>query len=167
LKNKSNRNSGTINNDGQGHRIFNSNDVAFTTIVMKNNFANDLCILDNGASCHYCQSVEGLTDVKEINKMIKIGNGDSIKATKIGNLKSEVTQINGEKLKIKQNDVKYVPSLCVSLFSLNKALKKGFKVSNDGVVVSLNYKHVKLTFDRVIHATYGCVTLNKLFGYCG
>jgi hypothetical protein len=37
-------------------------------------------------------------------------------------------------------------------------LKKGFKVSNDGVVVSLNYKHVKLTFDRVIHATDGCVT---------
>jgi hypothetical protein len=41
---------------------------------------------------------------------------------------------------------------------LNKALKKGFKVSNDGFVVSLNYKHVKLTFDRVIHATDGCVT---------
>jgi hypothetical protein len=55
-------------------------------------------------------------------------------------------------------DVKYVPSLCVNLFSLNKALKKGFKVSNDGVVISLPYKHVKLTFDRVIYATDGCVT---------
>jgi hypothetical protein len=61
-------------------------------------------------------------------------------------------------LKIALNDVKYVPSLCVNLFSLNKALKKGFKVSNDGVVISLTYKHVKLTFDRVIHATDGCVT---------
>jgi hypothetical protein len=85
----------------------------------------------------------------------------------------------------------------VNLFSLNKALKKGFKVSNDGVVVSLNYKQVKMTFDRVIHATDGCVTgvlmkpilsdningfanasisneriyginhLHKLFGHCG
>jgi hypothetical protein len=45
----------------------------------------------------------------------------------------------------------------VNLFSLNKALKKGFKVSNDGVVISLTYKHVKLTFDQVIHATDGCV----------
>jgi hypothetical protein len=74
---------------------------------------------------------------------------------------------------------------------------KGFKVSNDGVVVILNYKHVKVTFDRVIHATDGCVTgvlikpllsdiisgfanesisneriydinhLHKLFGHCG
>jgi hypothetical protein len=56
------------------------------------------------------------------------------------------------------NDVKYVPNLCVNVFSLNKALKKGFKVSNDGVVVSLNYKNLKLTFDRIIHDTDGCVT---------
>jgi hypothetical protein len=125
LKNKSNRNSGTSNNNGQGHRIFNSNDVAFTTITMKNNFANDLWILDSGASCHYCQSVEGLTDVKEINESIKIGNGDSMKATKIGNLKCEVTKINGEKFTVTINDVKYVPSLCVNLFSLKKALKQG------------------------------------------
>jgi hypothetical protein len=76
LKNKSNRNCGTSNNDSQGYRIFDSNDDAFTTIAMKNNFANDLWILDSGASCHYCRSVEGLTDVKEINEWIKIGNGD-------------------------------------------------------------------------------------------
>jgi hypothetical protein len=46
----------------------------------------------------------------------------------------------------------------VNLFSLNKALKKGFKLSNDGIIVSLNFKHVKLTFDRIINATDGCVT---------
>jgi hypothetical protein len=80
---------------------------------------------------------------------------------------------------------------------LYKALKKGFKVSNDGVIVSLNNKRVKLTFDPMIHATDGCVSgalmkpillnkingftsasisnertydikhLHKLFGYCG
>jgi hypothetical protein len=125
---------------------------------MKNNFANDLWILDSRASCHCCWSVEGLTDVKEINESIKIGNGGSRKATKIGNLKCDMTQINWERFTVTMNDVKYVPSLCVNLFSLNKALKKGFEVSNDGVVVSLNYKHVKLTFDRVIYAMDGCVT---------
>jgi hypothetical protein len=96
--------------------------------------------------------------VKEIDESIKIGNGDSMKATEIGNLKCEVTQIDGEKLTVTQNDVKYVPNFCFNLFSLNKVLKKGFKVSNDGVVVNLNYKHVKLAFDRIIHATDGCVT---------
>jgi hypothetical protein len=63
--------------------------------------------------------VEGLTDVKEIDESIKIGNGDSMRATKIGNLKCEVTQINGKKFIVTMNDVKYVLSLCVNLFSLN------------------------------------------------
>jgi hypothetical protein len=53
-----------------------------------------------------------------------------MKSTKIGNLKCEVTQVNGEKLVIMLNDLKYAPSLCVNLFSLNQALKKGFKVNN-------------------------------------
>jgi hypothetical protein len=125
---------------------------------MKNNFSSDMWILDSGTSCHYYQSAEGLMDVKEIDESIKIGNGNSMKSTKIGNLKCEVTQVNGEKLTITLNDFKYVPSLCVNLFSLNKSLNKGFKVSNDGMVISLNYKHVKLTFDRGIHAKDGCVT---------
>jgi hypothetical protein len=127
-------------------------------------------------------------NVKEINESIKIGNGDSMKGTKIGNLKCEVTQINGEKFTVTLNDVKYVPSLCVNLFSLNKPLI---------VFISLNFKHVKLTFYRVMNATDGCVTgvtmkpmisnnlnrfanasisneriydidhLHKLFGHCG
>jgi hypothetical protein len=49
--------------------------------------------------------VEGLTDVQEINELIKIGNGDLMKATKIENLKCEVTQINGEKFTVTLNDV--------------------------------------------------------------
>jgi hypothetical protein len=119
---------------------------------MKNIFANDLWILDSGVSSHYCQLVEGLTDIKEINELIKIGNGDSMKVTKIGNLKCEMIRINGENFTLTLNDVKYVPNLCVNLFILNKALKKGLKVINDGFVVSINYKHVKMTFNCAIYA---------------
>jgi hypothetical protein len=54
--------------------------------------------------------VEGLTDIKEIDESIKIGNSDSMKANKIGNSKCEVTQINGEKFMVTLNDVKYVPN---------------------------------------------------------
>jgi hypothetical protein len=61
-------------------------------------------------------------------------------------------------LTITLNDVKYVPALCVNLFSLNKSLKIDFKVSSDGMVISLIYKYVKLTFDRVIHGKDDCVT---------
>jgi hypothetical protein len=64
--------------------------------------------------------VECLTDVKNFDKSIKIGNGDSMKAIKIRNLKCKVTQTEGEKFTVTLNDVKYVPNLCVNLFSLNK-----------------------------------------------
>jgi hypothetical protein len=57
-----------------------------------------------------------LTNIKEIDES-EIGNGDSMKSTKIVNSKGQVAQVNGEKLKIALNDVKYVPSLCMNLFS--------------------------------------------------
>ena len=41
---------------------------------------------------------------------------------------------------------------------MNKELKTGFKVSYDGIIVSLTNNHVKLKLDRVINAVDGCVT---------
>jgi hypothetical protein len=63
-----------------------------------------------------------------------------MKATKVGNLKCDITQINGERFTVTLNDVKYAPNLCAKFLSWNKALKKGFNVSIDGAVDSLNYK---------------------------
>jgi hypothetical protein len=65
LRNKFNRNSGTSHNDGQGHKIINSNNVALTTIFIKNNFSSDMWIINSTA----------------INESIKIGNIGSIKAS--------------------------------------------------------------------------------------
>jgi hypothetical protein len=45
---------------------------------MKNNFSSEMWILDSGASCHYCRSAEGLSDVKDIDESIKIENGNSM-----------------------------------------------------------------------------------------
>ena len=158
LKNKNNRNSGTTSYN-QDRSIFNSNDVAFTSFATENNSSGDMWIFDSGASCHYCQSLEGLTNVKDINELIKIGNGGAMQACKIGNLNCEVTQIDGKKIGVTLENVKYVPEICSNLFSLNKALKNGFKLTNDGVIVSLTKKHITLTFDRVIKTLDdGCVT---------
>jgi hypothetical protein len=74
LKNKSTHNSGTSSNNKKEQRLFNSSNVAPTSIVTENNFSNDMWIFDSGARCHYRQSVEGLTDVKDIDKLTKIDN---------------------------------------------------------------------------------------------
>jgi hypothetical protein len=116
-------------------------------------------IFDSGASCHYCQSIEGLTEVREIDKIIKIGNGGTIRSCKTGNLKCEVTQLDGRKFVVTLNNVKYVPEIFSNLFSLNKALRNDNKWSNNNVIVSLTKKHVTLTFDCIIKTLDdGCVT---------
>jgi hypothetical protein len=159
LKKKYNRNSGTSTHDNQERQVLNSNDVAFTSFETKNNLSSDVWILDSGASCHYCQSMEGLTDVKDIDESIKIGNGGAMRACNIGNLNSEVIQLDGNKFVVSLKNVKFVPGIRSNLFSLNKALMNAFTLANDGVIVSLTKKDVTLTFDFLIK-TFGdgCVT---------
>jgi hypothetical protein len=63
-------------------------------------FDDDIWICDSGASSHYCVSDIGMFDVRDINERINVGNGNLLVATKIGNLKLDVTQINGKKFTI-------------------------------------------------------------------
>jgi len=88
-----------------------------------------------------------------------IGNGGAMRACKTGNLKFEVTLLDGRKFVVTLNNVKYVPEICSNLFSLNNALKNDFKLSKGNVIVILMKKYVNLTFDCVIKTLDdGCVT---------
>jgi hypothetical protein len=103
--------------------------------------------------------MEGLTDVKDIDKIIKIGKGGKMRACKTGNLKCEVTQLDEKEFVVNLSNVKYAPEICSNLFHLNKTIKYGFKLSNDKNIVSLTKKHITLTFDCMIKTLDdGCVT---------
>jgi hypothetical protein len=158
LKNKNKRNSTTGNYKNQDQQNFNSNDVAFATTLTKNNFVSDIWICDSGACGHYCQSVEGLTNVMDIDEAITIGNGGSMRTTKVGNLKCEVVQVNGKKFPVTLHDVKFVPDLCVHLFILNRALLNGFKLSSEDVSIRLSKGSATLIFDQIIKTMNGFVT---------
>jgi hypothetical protein len=70
-----------------------------------------------------------------------------------------VTQLDGRKFVVTLKNVKFVPGIRSNLFSLNKTLMNGFKLSNNGVIVSLSQIHFTLTFDVVIKTVCdGCVT---------
>jgi hypothetical protein len=60
-----------------------------------------------------------------------------MKAIKVGSLKCHVIQRNGSSVNMTLKEVKYVPELWVNLFSISKALKKGFDLSNKGLMMSL------------------------------
>jgi hypothetical protein len=81
------------------------------TTVGRKKFSSDIWILDSGASNHFCRSMEGLTDVRDIDESIMIRNDDTMRATKVGNLKCEVTQLDGNKSIVSINEVKFVPNL--------------------------------------------------------
>jgi hypothetical protein len=67
-------------------------------------------------------------------------------------------------LNITINEVKYVPKLCANLFSINKAIKNGFSLSNKGTSICLTKGSASITFDRVINTLSGTISGIKMIG---
>jgi hypothetical protein len=67
--------------------------------------------------------MEGLMCIEEMDDLIKIVNGDSMKTIIFGFLGHKVTQLDGRNF-LTYRDFKVVPDLCVNLFNLKKAIKK-------------------------------------------
>jgi hypothetical protein len=53
-------------------------------------FTEDIWICDSGACGHYCDSVKAMFNLEEIKSRIKVFNGKSMMATKVGSLKCRV-----------------------------------------------------------------------------
>jgi hypothetical protein len=122
-------------------------------------------ICDSGACGHYCKSDKGFFDVKDINEKITVGNSESMKEIKVGSLKCHVIQLNGSSVDVTLKEVKYVPGFSVNLFSISKALKNGFDLSNKGLMISLKKGSVSVTFDRVIKKVNGSISGIKMTIY--
>jgi hypothetical protein len=148
------------NTDRQNYK---SQDVVFTATSKNEILTDDIWICDIGACGHYCKSEKkGLFDVKDINEKITVGNGESMKAIKVGSLKCHVIQFNGSFVNVTLKEVKYVPEWCVNLFSISKALKNGFDLSNKGLMISLKKGSVSFIFDRIIKTVNGSISGIKM-----
>jgi hypothetical protein len=86
-------------------------------------------------------------------------------ATKVGDLKCKVIQLDGSSLDVTLYEVKYVPELWMNLFSLNKALKNGYTLSKKEMSICLSKGPGLVTFDRVIRTANGFVSGIKLSIY--
>ena len=85
---------------------------------------DEMWICDSGACGHYCNFKAGLMNVKEICEEITVGNGNTMTATKVGDLKCKVIQLDGSILDVTLYEVKYVPELWMHLSSLKKSVEK-------------------------------------------
>jgi hypothetical protein len=132
-------------------------DIVLSSVENNEDFDHEIWIGDSGASCNYCNNDEGLYDCKTISEELTVGNGNVMIAKKMGKLKCGVLQKNGEKLIVTLENVKFVPELWVNLFSIGKALKKGFDIGNDGEIIKLTKGNVSLTFDKIMKTKNGFV----------
>jgi hypothetical protein len=166
LKKKEARNNNPSNNSGNGNRQnYESQDVVFTATSKNGTPSDDFWICDSGACGHYCKSIEGMFNLKDIAETITVGNGDSMTATKVGSLRRRVVQLNGSTLDIIINEVKYAPNLCANLLSINKAIKNGFKLSNNGTSICLTKGSASITFDRIINTLSGSISGFKMVSH--
>jgi gag-polypeptide of LTR copia-type len=163
LKKKEVRNNNPSNNSGNGNRQnYESQDVVFTATSQNGTLSNDIWICDSGACGHYCKSIEGMFNLKDIAETITVGNGSSMMATKVGSLMRCIVQLNGSTLDIIINEVKYVPNLCANLHSINKAIKNGFNLRNNGTSICLTKGSASITFDRIINTLSGSISGIKI-----
>jgi hypothetical protein len=107
-------------------------------------------------------SIDGMFNILDIDEKVTVGNGEKMVATKVGSLRRRIIQVDGSTLNIVINDVKFLPELCANLFSVNKALKNGFKLSNKNENISLTKGSVSITFDRIIKSLDGTVSGIKM-----
>jgi hypothetical protein len=83
-------------------------------------------------------------------------------ATKVGSLKNRVIHLDGSGIEITAYEVKFIPKFWVNLFGINKALKNGHLLSNQGLSSFLSNVSISVTFDRVMTTTNGSVSGIKL-----
>lgn len=118
----------------------------------------NLWIGDSGASCHMTCSLDGMTNLRDIDSPVQVGTGQAIQCTKIGDKRVCAIQSDGSMNDVVLRDCKYVPGLFTNLFSITKALEGGCCISNKGVVMTLSKGQFNLQFDKQLRTDTGVIT---------
>jgi hypothetical protein len=101
-----------------------------------------------------------LYEYTTICKDITVGNGNVMTATKMGKLRCEILQKNGERLIVTLEDMKFVSDLWINLFRIGKALKNGF--NHEGETIKLMKGKTVILFDRCLKSKNGFVPAIKM-----
>ena len=116
-----------------------------------------LWLADSGASCHMCNSKEGFVAMQKKRSAITIGDGNSLESLGIGTWKGIIGQAKGKNMSVTLENVHYVPGLCGNLFGLNQSLQKGWKLGNDGPIITLSKKGATIRFAEKVETSNGWV----------
>jgi len=77
---------------------------------------------------------------------IKLNDGNKVYAMKCGKLQAMVMMQEGKAMMIILDEVQYVPGFYRKVFSLTTAMRRGAKISSEGMAITVANGPVKLIF---------------------
>ena len=129
----------------------------------------DIWIADSGATSHMTNNRDGMYDIEEYNSSVKVGNGKNISITHKGKLDVLIMQKDGKRCFSTLTNVKLIPELGHSLFSIQALLMKGWMTSSEKANNPINQipkiVHEKMNdvkFDRIVRAGDSVLTGLKM-----
>ena len=132
-------------------------ELALRSVDTRKEFSQ-IFIADTGASGHMSGSTEGMTNLRKCNDNVVVGNGQSIKATMVGDKHGYITDRSGNRKKVVFKGTKYVPELApYNLCSITHCLEEGFNLGNDGKMITLKKDGFTLEFNKEIKTKSGYV----------
>jgi hypothetical protein len=91
------------------------------TEKQRDNWLANLWLADSGASCHMSFDETGMFDCRDVQSKIKIGNTQTMTATKIDQKRVQLAQPDGTVMEFVLEECKLIPDLWVNLFSCSLA----------------------------------------------
>jgi hypothetical protein len=88
-----------------------------------------------------------------------------MKKTKVGSFKHHFVQVDNSIVNVTLKQINYVPGLKSNLFRISKALKNGFDLRNQGLMISLKKESISVTFDGVIKTVNGSISGINMITY--
>jgi len=122
--------------------------VVFMAIEGHKKLTDDTWITDSGATCHIRNNMEGMFDIENVHKSVKIGTGKETCATKFGKFHGEVKTTPEGKKEINLSRVQYIPRFYMKLFSITSSMKNEAKLTSKGMKLTVKKSPVKLKFKK-------------------
>jgi hypothetical protein len=116
----------------------------------ENSKLNNFWVGDRDASCHMICNDERLIDWKWADEEITVAGGTFLPVKKIGNLRTKFKNSKGENSAVLIENVKYIPSLKMNLFSLTLGMRMGWKIESFEELFTIKKHDQMITFHQKV-----------------
>ena len=125
------------------------------TALLSTEISEDVWIADSGASSHITNTLQGMYNQCKILSKVKIASGEYIDANIIVDMSGIAIQKDGTKKDITLCNIKYVPCLFCKLISLTTIMNRGFKMTGNGQLITIEKASTSYMFDQQIKSGDG------------